>query len=147
MATPSRAGPSSPPSHLAQPPPPPPASASASLPEPYDSPLKAAPSSSTVSTYAAGGQETDGPDDPADERQDGDLGLRAGPPAIRSSPVRDKGKGRAVEGPYSHVRGASGDVVLDMRIEGDEDDDEAAEERRIQQVRPRTALSARSELN
>ncbi|GAA5891271.1 hypothetical protein JCM8208_002567 [Rhodotorula glutinis] len=134
MSTSSRAGPSSPPSHFAQPPPPPPASASASKPEPYDSPFKPAPSTSTAATYAAGGQETDGPDDLGDEREDGDLGLRAGPAAVRSSPVRDKGKGRAVEGPYSHVRGASGDVVLDMRPEGDEDeDDEAAEERRIQQ--------------
>ncbi|GAA5922058.1 hypothetical protein JCM3775_003478 [Rhodotorula graminis] len=135
MSAPSRAGPSSPPSHLAQPPPPPSAStASASHPEPYDSPLKVAPPTSTSSTYAAGGQETDGPDEAGDEREDGDLGLRAGPAAVRSSPVRDKGKGRAVEGPYSHVRGASGDVVLDMRPAGDEDeDDEAAEERRIQQ--------------
>jgi len=137
------AGPSSPRALSLASGPPPPASASPlplPVPEPYDSSLKPYPKptarSNAPSTYAAGGQETDGPD--GDEQEGGDLGVRA-----RSSPVRtrDKGKQRAVEPDYAHVRSASGDVVLDMRPDEDDDDVEAIEERRIQEVRPARLLS------
>ncbi|BGP42233.1 hypothetical protein JCM10449v2_006238 [Rhodotorula kratochvilovae] len=121
----SQAGPSSPPPSntpsAASPPPRRPASAAPA--EPYDSPLKPAPS--TSSTYAAGGQETD----VAEDDKGGDLGVRS---AVRASPEKGKGKARALEPEYAHVRTTSGDVVLEMGGIGVEDD-EAAEERRIQE--------------
>lgn len=91
--------------------------------EPYDSPLKPEPAGST---YASGGQETD----LAEEDEDGDLGIR--------SSRRDKGKGRAVEedGQRRSMRMAHGEVQIQMGEQTDEVD-EAAEERRVQEVRLR----------
>lgn len=89
--------------------------------EPYDSPLKPEPAGST---YASGGQETD----LVEEDGDGDLGIRPS--------RRDKGKGRAVdeEGQHGSMRMANGELQLQMEEQTDEID-EAAEERRVQEVR------------
>ncbi|GAA6046981.1 hypothetical protein JCM3770_003462 [Rhodotorula araucariae] len=119
------AGPSSPPplSTPSAASPPPRHPSSSAVPNPYDSPLK--PQASATATYAAGGQETD----VADDDDGGDLGVRI---AVRSSPEKGKGKARALEPDYAYVRSASGDVVIEMGA-GSAEDDEAAEERRIQE--------------
>lgn len=100
-------------------------SASVTL-EPYDSPLKP---THADSTYASGGQETD----LAEEDEDGDLGVRLS--------RRDKGKGRAVdeEGQPGSMQRREGEVQIQVQEEADEVDD-AAEERRVQEVRLRASL-------